>query len=128
VIVGVGIELVETARFETALDRRGDRLRERVFTEGERALDNGSPRGVQGLAARFAAKVATRRALGVTHLPWHDVEVVRGDGAPSLRLRGRAAELAAAAGVADTALSLSHDTILCVSHVVLSGARPAAAR
>jgi holo-[acyl-carrier protein] synthase len=121
VIVGIGIELVETARFEAALERRGDRLRERLFTAAERCHESGRPRNAQGLAARFAAKLAAREALRSQHLPWHEIEVVRSAGAPSLRLHGRAARAARACGVADIALSLSHDASWCLSHVVLSG-------
>ena len=95
-IVGLGVELVDTARFEAALDRFGERLRDRLFTANERIASTPmgtrrTTRGVQGLAARFAAKLATRRALNAPCLAWRDIEVIRaGQGAPELLLHGGA--------------------------------------
>ena len=68
-IVGVGVDLVDIARFEDSLERTPS-LRERLFTEAERALP------VRSLAARFAAKEALAKALGApAGLAWHDAEV-----------------------------------------------------
>jgi len=60
VIVGLGIELVDLARFEMLLERYGDRMRARLFTEDERKYAARKVRGAESLAARFAAKVAAR--------------------------------------------------------------------
>ena len=62
-IVGVGIELVDRQRFEALLDRYGDRLRNRLFTNAERAYAARKQRDGESLAVRFAAKLAARRAL-----------------------------------------------------------------
>ena len=119
-IVGLGIELVDTARFEAALDRFGDRLRERLFTEGERAYAARRVRGAESLAVRFAAKLAARRALRSGALPFRDIEVVRERGAaPRLHLTGAAAKAAERAAVSDCVLTLTHDARWCVGHVVL---------
>lgn len=127
-IVGLGIELVDSARFEAALDRFGDRLRERLFTEGERAYAARKVRGAESLAVRFAAKLAARRALGVAGLRWHDVEVVRvRPNAPTLSLHGAARRAAERSGVSEIALTLTHDARWCVGQIVLSGEAPAAA-
>ena len=70
-IIGVGIDVVEIARFEQALART-ENLAGRLFTGGERALPPHS------LAARFAAKEALAKALGAPRgLLWTDAEVVR---------------------------------------------------
>ena len=72
-IVGVGIDVVEIARFEQALNRTAG-LAGRLFTDGERTLPSHS------LAARFAAKEALAKALGAPRgLLWTDAEVVRDD-------------------------------------------------
>jgi len=125
VIVGVGIELVDTARFEATLARFGMRFRERLFTTDERAFSTSvhstrTARGAQSLAARFAAKLATRRALNAPSLPWRDIEVVRvGHGAPTLLLRGAAQQVARSAGVDSIALTLTHDSQWSIGQVIL---------
>ncbi len=119
-IVGVGIDLVETPRFRRAATRFGARLMERVFTEGERRYAERRARALESLAVRFAAKRAARRALGAPGLPGREVEVVREPGAaPRLRFHGRAARAAEARGVTRVALTLTHDPSACVAQVVL---------
>lgn len=123
-IVGVGIELVDRARFESLLDRYGDRLRDRLFTEGERAYAARKQRGGESLAVRFAAKLAARRALRANALRWREIEVVRGrHGPPTLRFTGSAERAARRAGVATISLTLSHDAHWCVGQVILESAR-----
>ena len=123
-IVGVGIELVDRVRFESLLDRYGDRLRERLFTAGEREYAAGKRRAGESLAVRFAAKLAARRALSASALRWRDIEVVRGrEGPPTLRLAGGAERAARRAGVSKIALTLSHDAQWCVGQVILESAQ-----
>jgi holo-[acyl-carrier protein] synthase len=124
VIVGVGIELVDRERFETLLDRYGDRLRDKLFTEGERHYAARKQREGESLAVRFAAKLAARRALHVSGLRWCDIEVVRNrQGPPMLRLTGSAERAASRAGVSKVALTLTHDAQWCVGQVILESAR-----
>ena len=88
---GAGIDLLDIDRLERALERR-PRLAERLFTEAERAYAAARARPGQHLAARFCAKEAVAKALGLEAWSWRDIEVV-GDGAPSIRLHGPLAEL-----------------------------------
>lgn len=113
-IVGVGIDVVQVARLERALSRT-PKLRERLFTEGEQALDR-----IESLAARFAAKEAVAKALGAPGgLSWRDAEVVQdADGRPRLVLHGAVAEEAAAQGITTWHLSLSHDGDVATAVVV----------
>jgi holo-[acyl-carrier protein] synthase len=104
--VAVGIDLLEIERLERALERR-PRLAERLFTEAERAYAAARARPAQHLAARFCAKEAVAKALGLQAWNWRDVEVLSGDGAPEVRLRGAAAERASALGVS-VSVSLTH--------------------
>lgn len=119
-IVGVGIEWLDVPRFEALEARFGERLRERVFTEEERAFADRKARGHESLAVRMAAKIAARRALGLPFARWQDVEVRRRQGrAPSLHFRGEAARAAEALGVTHVALTLTHDAAACIGQVVL---------
>ncbi|HEX2468873.1 MAG TPA: holo-ACP synthase [Solirubrobacterales bacterium] len=112
----VGVDLIEIERVERALERH-PRLAERIFWPGE--LES-SQRGRPGrhLAARFAAKEAALKALGLGGLALRDVEVVGGgNSAPELRLHGRAAEAAARQGV-ELCVSLTHSRDLATAVVV----------
>ena len=123
-IVGVGIELVDRQRFESLLDRYGDRLRDKLFTEGEREYAARRNRDGESLAVRFAAKLAARRALRAGALHWREIEVVREHlGPPTLQLKGGAERAANRAGVSNIALTLSHDARWCIGQVILESAR-----
>ncbi len=107
---GLGTDLVEVARFRLALERRAH-LPERLFSEAERAYAMRQRDPTKSLAARFAAKEAVMKALGVGlwKFKFRDVEVVRRPGgAPELALYGKAADLAADQGVTAWRLSLTH--------------------
>ena len=103
---GVGIDLLDVARFERALERR-PRLAERVFTDAERAYAGSRPRPAMHLAARFCAKEAVAKALGLTGWSFRDVEVVVTGASPELRLSGTVAARAAELG-GELAISLTH--------------------
>jgi holo-[acyl-carrier protein] synthase len=101
---GVGIDLLEIERMERALERH-PRLAERVFTAAEREYAAARARPGRHLAARFAAKEAVAKALGLRSvLGLAEIEVVAGE-PPTVRLSGRAA--AAAAG-RQVEISLTH--------------------
>lgn len=106
-IVGVGVDVVEIDRFAEALRRR-PRLAERCFTEAEAAYCAAKPFPPQHFAARFAAKEAVGKALGIGMTRWREVEVVRGRGAPTIALHGRYAERARELGVERVHVSLTH--------------------
>src|SRR5919202_6188728 len=103
---GVGIDLLDVARFERALERR-PRLAERVFTDAEREYAAGRARPGMHLAARFCAKEAVAKALGLTGWSFRDVEVVATATAPEVRLAGAAADRARALRLRAT-VSLTH--------------------
>jgi holo-[acyl-carrier protein] synthase len=102
----VGLDLIDVERLERALERR-PRLAERLFTDGERAYAAARGRPAEHLAARFCAKEAVAKALGLRGWSFTDVEVVATDAAPELRLSGvpaqRARELRA-----EPVVSLTH--------------------
>ena len=102
----VGIDLLEIERLERALDRR-PRLAERLFTDGERSYAASRARPGQHLAARFCAKEAAAKALGLEAWSFRDVEVTTAGGPPEVTLHGAVAERAAALGVT-VRISLTH--------------------
>jgi len=109
-VVGVGIDVVDVARFGRALDRT-PRFAGRVFTDTELAAGR-SGSGDASLAARFAAKESVLKALGlgIFAVPLRDIEVTGGgDHAPTLVLHGVALAAAAERGIGRWMLSLSHD-------------------
>jgi holo-[acyl-carrier protein] synthase len=109
-VIGIGIDAVEVARFRTVLARTPGVAR-RVFTDGERAYGDRARDPAPRLAARFAAKEAVMKAMGVGlgAFRFHDVEVVRApSGQPLLVVRGAAATLAEELGVTGWRLSLTH--------------------
>ena len=107
-IAGIGIDLIEIDRFERALERR-PRLGGRLFTAGEREYASSRARPAQHLAARFCAKEAVAKSLGLQGWSFGDVEVVAG-APPTVRLRGRARRRADELGVR-VEISLTHDRV-----------------
>lgn len=109
-MIGIGVDLVDVDRMRVALERTPT-LADRLFTEGERAYAAAARDPAERFAARFAAKEAVLKALGVGlgAAEWHDIEVVRApSGAPALRITGRALALADAAGVTRWLLTMTH--------------------
>ena len=128
-VLGLGTDLVDVDRFRLALDRQGERLVTRLFSDAERDYAfrhrNPAPR----LAARFGAKEAVMKALGVGlwKFKFRDVEVVRAkSGAPSVALQGRAAEMAAERGIGGWHLSLTHTETTAMAVVLALGRTEAA--
>ena len=119
--VSVGVDIVEIERIARTLARFGDRFLRRVYTESEIAYCREKP---SRLAARFAAKEAVAKALGVgifwhEGVYWRDVEVVRDyRGKPGIRLHGGALKRAQQEGLTGWALSLSHSREYAVAMVV----------
>jgi holo-[acyl-carrier protein] synthase len=102
----VGVDLLEIERLERALERR-PRLALRLFTEAERAYASSRGRPGQHLAARFCAKEAVAKALGLQAWSFLDVEVLAAGGPPEVKLHGAAAARAQALGVR-VSVSLTH--------------------
>ncbi|BCV24420.1 holo-ACP synthase [Gelria sp. Kuro-4] len=110
-VVGCGIDLVEVERIRRARERWGERFLVRLFTPGERAYCAAKREGDGSLAARFAAKEAVAKALGLGlgGFRWREIEVVNAaSGRPAVRLAGATLARARALGVEKILLSLSH--------------------
>lgn len=114
---GVGLDLLDIARLERALERR-PRVAGRLFSEGELAYAAGHARPGQHLAARFCAKEAVTKALALDVLRPREIEVVRdGAGRPSVALTGAAAARAEELGTT-VLLTLTHTGVTAGAVVV----------
>jgi holo-[acyl-carrier protein] synthase len=119
-VSGIGVDAVEIERFRTTLSRTPG-VRERLFTDAELAYASSKADPVPSLAARFAAREAVMKAMGVGigAFAFHDVSVDRApSGRPSLIVVGTAAALAAERGIATWQLSITHTDLLAIAFVV----------
>lgn len=110
-----GIDLIEIERFQSAIDRHGDRLLKKIFTPIELSDVGDKP---ASLAARFAAKEAVAKSLGtgIGPIGWQEIEIIRADtGQPILHLAGAAAQLASQRGLSNWSISLSHTRTYAVA-------------
>ena len=122
-VIGIGTDLVEVERFRLALTRRPT-LAERLFSDDERAYAARFRDPTKSLAARFGAKEAVMKAMGVGlwKFALRDVEVVkRRSGEPVLALHDKAAALAAEKGVREWRLTLTHTDSMAMAVALALG-------
>ncbi len=115
-----GVDLIEVARVEAALQRYGQRFLDRVFTRQEQAEAAGR---AGSLAARFAAKEAVAKALGcgIGRVGWQEIEIRRGaQRQPELVLHGAAHRQAEALGLHEWSVSLSDTQQYAIALAVAS--------
>ncbi len=123
-IVGTGIDLIETERIQRSVERFGERFLTRIFTPAEIAYCQKKQRGAaESFAARFAAKEAAAKALGTgiaRGVSWLELEVRRAPGSrPEIHFTGRAAERATKLGCRHASLSITHSRELAMAMVIL---------
>ncbi len=125
-ILTTGVDLVELERIQRLIENHGQRALDRVYTPAELTHCRGR---LPELAARFAAKEAVSKALGVglyimagDGVHWHDVETLPDPkGKPVVHLHGRAAARAAELDLSQWSISLSHGRDFAVAFVVAIG-------
>lgn len=113
----IGVDIIEIRRIERAISEWQDSFLNRIYTRAE--LE--SHHNVSSLAARFAAKEAVTKALGtgVKGVSWRDIEIITNeDGAPLVKLYGRALERSREIGIARFSISMSHSREYAVAFVV----------
>ncbi len=116
----IGLDIVDVERFAAALKRRSG-IRNRLFTDDELAYADRAANPDTRLAARFAAKEAVMKVMGVGlgACRFRDIEVARQpSGRPELVLRGLAARRAAAAGLSEWQVTLSHTESIAAAMVL----------
>ena len=118
----VGIDLVQVSRIAESLATFGDRFLRRIYTDDEIAYARASASQThERLAARFAAKEATRKALELDAVAFRDIEVRRApSGACDIVLHGEARARADALFACAPALSMSHEGDHATAVVVVS--------
>ena len=121
VVNAIGTDIEEIERVREVVERWGDKFLRRVFTDDEIAYCNGLAEKYGSMAARFAAKEAVIKALGLGKghgLCWKDIEIVNNkNGKPSVKLYGNARKLAKEEKVL---ISLSHARKYVVAMAVIS--------
>lgn len=120
-----GVDIIEISRVSRVLEQYGQRFLKRIFTPGEIAYCRERP---ANLAARFAAKEATMKALGtgVRGVGWKDIEVIHlKSGAPAIKLHSRGKRRAQQLAVQEISVSLSHSRDYAVAFVVIRRNGPA---
>lgn len=122
-IIGVGVDLVDVARFERTISKNPNVL-ERLFVSSE--LQNSgesSDARVRSLAGKFAAKEAFVKAMrGAEGLHWHEVVLEKtAEGAPVFVVSGESANVIEALGVRQVHVSISHDAGAAMAFVVAEG-------
>ena len=122
-IIGHGIDLASAGRLKAILEKDGDHFEKRVFSAGEDKYCRSRKDPYPSFAARFAAKEAYGKAMGLglgATGDFVEVEVVLdGKGAPTLLLSGRANEIFREKGGKEIFLSLSHEGDLAIASVIL---------
>lgn len=119
--LATGVDLVEIERIRASLEKHGERFLKRVFTPAEIEECGGR---AESLAARWAAKEASAKALGcgIGEVSFQEIEVRRGKaGQPKLLLHGEASRKAAELGLTDWSISLSHSQSQAIAVVVALG-------
>lgn len=124
-VKGIGVDVVQVERIVRSLERFGERMERRLFTDGELEYCRRHKDPLPHLAARFAAKEAAFKAIGTGlsgGVGWKQAEVIQPGGhVPRLRFSGAALERFQAMGCTGTHLTLAHDGGLAVACVVLEG-------
>ena len=116
-IVGIGVDVVDLARFANLVERT-PQIVDRLFTKAEQLSTEGHQLSVMSLAGRFAVKEAVAKALGApAGMAWHDCEVSNG-GAPTISIRGTVADAAANLLITNWHVSISHDGPVAIAYVI----------
>ncbi len=122
-IYGIGIDIVEVTRIQEASRRWGARFEQRIYTHQELTYCGDNPSRYWRLAARFAAKEATLKALGTgltTGMRWQDVEIqADGVGKPEIVLHGEVQRYAHEHNISSVFVSMSHTNTYAVAQVTL---------
>ena len=125
-VVGVGTDLTQISRFSRFLEQEKTAILDRLFTASEQTYARQKRNPAPHLAARFAAKEAFLKALGLglrEGISWQDMTVAHDAlGKPSLQLSGRAREIFNQRSLTALHLSYSHDGDYAIATVVLEEA------
>jgi len=114
----IGVDIIEIARIQEAIDWWGERFLHRVYTEPELKLCRQKP---SSLAARFAGKEAVMKVLGtgIKGIGWREIEILaEPSGKPVVHLHGKAQDKADDLGLDKLAISLSDSKEYAIAFVI----------
>jgi len=118
----MGVDIAEVNRIRAAIERHGETILRRIYTQKERQYCEQFKNKYERYAGRFAAKEAAMKALGTgwrRGVRWVDLEIVREmSGRPTLALAGEAAKIAEQLGVKHIALSITHTENQALAQVI----------
>ena len=121
-IAGIGVDIIEVQRIKGAIERHGDRFLNRIYCDLEIEYCRGGAQPYQSFAARFAAKEAVLKSLGVG---WQDgtrftdiAVVMDAMGAPRISLSGKSLQISKRLGIRNIHISLSHTADYAVAQAV----------
>ena len=124
-IIGIGVDIVEIARLDAAIQRQGRAFIDRCFLPTEQTYCDSHREPARCYAVRFAAKEAVAKSLGTgigAQLALLDIEIRRkASGEPFIVMHGTGAETAARLSISQLLISLSHSEHYAVANVVASG-------
>ena len=120
-IKGIGIDIVQVKRIENILNKWGDKLLNRIYTDQEKKYCQKKDEKYIHLAARFAAKEALVKMLGtgMKQIKWSDIEIINDErGKPKIKLYGNADKEAEKQNINNIHISISHEKEYAVAQVI----------
>jgi holo-[acyl-carrier protein] synthase len=122
-IIGIGTDIIQTARIAKGLESDG--FREKVFSKHEISYCETKANKMESFAARFAAKEAFFKALGTGWrggMAFNEVQVVNDElGKPSIQLLGETFNIVQKREIRSIHVSLSHVKEMAIATVILEG-------
>jgi holo-[acyl-carrier protein] synthase len=121
-IIGMGIDIADQTRFQRSLDRQGERIIQRIFTENEIVICQRYRKNVEHFAGKFAVKEAFMKAIGkeTAKIEFKEIEVLNQEnGAPYILTHGKAKEAVEKLGITKIHISISHDANIAAAVVIL---------
>ena len=111
-ILGIGTDITECLRIARMIERHGEQFTNRVYTAREVCYCQSRKQSTQHIAARWAAKGAVLKALGIgmrRGVAWTDIEIRKApSGQPVVAVRGAVKDIVERLGVAEVLVSMTH--------------------
>ena len=124
-IIGIGVDLISVERVQKAMERSGERFKNRVFTAAEQAYCDAMKMKYQHYAARFAAKEAVMKSFGIgwsKGVAWTDIEVINlASGQPTIKLHGKLAEIGEEKKASAIHVTISHQSGYAIATAIAEG-------
>ena len=121
-IIGCGIDLIETKRIMKIIDKWGKRFTYKAFSPLERQYCERKKNGYQSFAGKFAAKEALLKALGIglRKVSWRDIEVANNKlGQPNFKISGNLKNIIFQKDVNKIFITISHTKDYAIAEVIL---------